>query len=373
MMPLHGASMLSFFRKKAAPRTLKEKVAAFWEWYAANAARFYATIEAKRCGDLQPEVSEAVDRWLGGMAWVFGPGANEQGHSFTLSGEAVLPRQFVAEYWLSKAPSLEGWTFYASRQPSREVKGFELVLEENHKFSPAELWIHAVPCTDTEKLDITACHPLFSKISEHSSFTGLFLLLDEVLGEHGTQNWIGEIRLSDDRLKDSVPVWELREVTDQVALDHGWKKHKPTETYSLYSRKEPGSGFPRADIFTGCTRYFDLSADFVKERGKMKHPFPEAGVDFVFVSFASSILPKGNEVTYRGEIEDAMVAELERHSSGAGLGGATGRVRTYIDLMIYDGEASMQLLKNTLKKLAIPGGCEIRYFTQDKGKEAHRV
>jgi hypothetical protein len=365
--------MLSFFKKKTAPQTLKEKVTAFWEWYAANAARFYATIEASRCADLQPEVSEAVDRWLGGMAWVFGPGADNKSHSFTLSGEGVLPRQFVAEYWLSQAPTLDGWNFYASRQPSDEIKGFKIVLEKNHEFSPEELWIHAVPCADTEKLDITACHPLFSKISERSSFTGLFLLLDEVLGEHGTQNWIGEIRFSDDRLKDSVPVWELRELTEQIAREHDWKKHKPTETYSLYSREEPGSGFPRADIFTGCTRYFDLIAKFVKERGKMEHPLPGFGADFVFVSFGSAILPKGNEVTYRSEIEDAITAKLERDCSGVGLGGATGRERTYIDLMLYDGEASMKLLKSTLKKLAIPGGCEIRYFTKDKEKETHRI
>jgi hypothetical protein len=78
-------------------------------------------------------------------------------------------------------------------------------------------------------------------------------------------------------------------------------------------------------------------------------------------------------VAYRSEIEDSLVAELERHSSGTALGAATGRERAYIDLMLYDGEASVKLITNTLKKLAVPGGCEIRYFTKDKEKEIHRV
>ena len=352
---------------------MKERVAAFWSWYEANAQRFFDTIEAKRCADLEPEISEAVDRWLDGMAWVFGPGENKQGHSFTLSGEGVLPKQFIAEYWFSQAPELNGWTFYASRQPSEKVRGFVLTLEKKHKFSPEELWIHTKANAESKKLDITACHPLFSQISEQSGYMALFLLLDESLGEHGTQNWIGEIRLSDDQLKESVPVWELKEVVEQTAKDRGWRKHKPTETYSLYNREEPAVGLPRADIFSGVTRYFDLVADYVNERAPIDHPLPGSGMDFAFVSFDSRILPKGEEVGYRSGIEDMISATLGEHASGATLGGAVGRERTYIDLMLYDGSTSVELVKKVLKKRAIPGGVELRYFTKDRAKEILRV
>ncbi len=52
-----------------------------------------------------------------GFAWVFGPGADGIGHSFTLSGEGVIHRQLLALQWLSRAPVINGWTFYAARQP----------------------------------------------------------------------------------------------------------------------------------------------------------------------------------------------------------------------------------------------------------------
>jgi hypothetical protein len=63
---------MNLFKPKPtpAPLTLKLRVAEFWRWFAANARGFYATIEDKRCSELVSETSEAVDKWLGGMAWV---------------------------------------------------------------------------------------------------------------------------------------------------------------------------------------------------------------------------------------------------------------------------------------------------------------
>ena len=45
---------------------------------------------------------------------MLGPGENG-GHSFTLSGEGNLHRQLLTQYWVSRAPTLEGWTFYPAR------------------------------------------------------------------------------------------------------------------------------------------------------------------------------------------------------------------------------------------------------------------
>jgi hypothetical protein len=113
--------MLSFFRRKpVAPETFNERARAFWSWYTSVAARFYAAIEAGRCADLTDETSAKVDELLPGFAWVFGPGPDRQGHSFTLSGEGIEHRQLLAQQWLALAPKIEGWTFYVPRvRPAR--------------------------------------------------------------------------------------------------------------------------------------------------------------------------------------------------------------------------------------------------------------
>jgi hypothetical protein len=66
--------------------TLKERVAWFWEWFSASAERFYETIEDHRCVEIQPETSQAVDRWLPHMAWVFPARAMCQSSSWRNTG-----------------------------------------------------------------------------------------------------------------------------------------------------------------------------------------------------------------------------------------------------------------------------------------------
>lgn len=360
------------FRKKPAELTLKTRVAEFWRWYAANAARFFSEIEDGHCSELQPEVSDAVDRWLPSMAWVFGVGENKIGHSFTLSGEGTLPKQFIAEYWNACAPKLDGWTFYASRQPSDNVRKFSLKLDGEHTFEPQELWLHLWIDDQSEKIDVTAWHPLYEKISDREKWTSLFLLFDEALGEHGSQNWIGEIKVADNALRESVPIWELPEFIDETAKSRGWKKHKPTDTYTSYSVKKQYEGF-RGDVFVGTARYWSLIRDVMNAHVQVEHPCPKMGVDFVSVVFPSEILPKGQEVDFRATIEDEIIASFEKNRGGDTLGGATGTKNTYSDFIIYDSKESIQQIREILKRHGLPKETTIQYLTQDKANIVHRL
>ncbi|MCX6852533.1 MAG: hypothetical protein NTY98_26885 [Verrucomicrobia bacterium] len=354
--------------------TLKQRVAEFWHWYAKNAERFYKTIENKQCSDLQPEVSEAVDRWLTGMAWVFGPGENNQGHSFTLSGEGILPKQFVAEYWLQRAPQLPGWTFYASRQASNESRGFTLELNQNEKFQPGEFWVCPYVDVQEEKIDIAVWHPSIHRLDQRIRFQALFLMLDELLGEHGTQNWIGEIKFSEDQLKQSIPIFELPEMIEETQKSHGWVKYAPTETYSSYQLKkdvvkEERTELLRYDVIAGTSRYFRLIGDYNKVHGPCEHPFPDMGVDYIFVPIPTSHFPKGSEVDGRSKIEDEIIEALEGAASGISIGGATGVKNCYMDFMIYDGDRSIKIVMEALKRHRVPKGTRIHFFTSDRSKD----
>jgi hypothetical protein len=350
--------------------TLKERVAWFWDWFAASADRFYATIEDKKCAELQPETSQAIDRWLPGMAWVYGPGENNTGHSLTLSGEGVLAKQFVAEYWLSQAPKLDGWTFYASRQPSDSFNGITLHLEKDGEtFKPIEFWIVPYLDQDAEKIDISVWHPSIQRLPERARFMALFLMLDELLGEHGTQNWIGEIKFSEDQLKKAIPIAELRDVIQDAQRDHGWKKFTPTDTYSSYQLKEQENEWLRSDTVAGSSRFFRLLSDYFDAEGPCEHPLPDLGVDLVFVAIPTQYFPKGEEVTGRGEIEDDLIAALEAEASGISLGGATGHQNCYIDLALLDGDRSLDIVRSVLRKRRVPKQTKIHFFTEDRASE----
>ncbi len=349
--------------------TFKTRVEKFWEWYCEVAPRFFATIEAKKCADLTGEVSAKINDLLPGFAWVFGPGADKKGHSFTLSGEGVIHRQLLTLYWLSRAPTLPGWTFYASRQPG-SIKGHIIEIGKN-KFDPMEFWVTPAIDPEREKIDVVAWHPKFEVLEKQLRSTVLFLVLDELLGEYGTDQCIGQIEMGEQKLGDAIPLTELLEFVERTKASEGWKKYPPGDCYTAYECKETHERFLRGDVFVGSTANFSLIRDYGNAEGELDDPLKGTGADYIFVSFDNTILPKGNEAHARGEMEEALEVVLEPAASGRVFGGAYGTKNAYIDLMIYDGSNSLEIVKRVLRERKLPAGTEIHFFAKEK--RGHRI
>ena len=350
------------------PLTFKERVSEFWAWFATVHERFFAEIEAGRCGDLQPETSATIGKLFPGFAWVFGPGEDGVGHSLTLSGEGVIHRQLLSQHWLQQAPEFPGWTFYCSRQPGF-IDGRRFIIGD-HSFDFEALWISPSIDSDNECVDIHVWHPLFEKIPEQRNLA-MFLMLDEALGEFGVEMWLGSIKISDKRLADAMPLSELRGFVESIAAQHEWKAFPPGQSTSLYRFEEPPGEFSRCDTFSGITRNFRLIREYFRSDGEMEDPIEGTGAEFVYVSFTSEILPKGDEVGYRGGLEDDLAARLQRETSGEVLGGACGTEQSYIDVLIYDGDHSLALIHNFLVEQGLPPGTAIQFFAS--GNEGRRL
>jgi hypothetical protein len=359
--------MPSLFKRKsvaAAEVSFKRRVQQFWAWFAGAAPRFYQAIADGRASDLATEVSAKVDEVILGFAWVFGPGENGQGHSFTLSGEGDLHRQLLAIYWQSQAPSLPGWKFYGARQPG-SLRGKQIAISSG-KFDPLEFWISPAVNLEAKKFDITAWHPRFDKMTERERGMMVQLFLDEALGEYGTQQWIGEIKLAPKRPANSMPLEELSDFSRRVQSEHGWKKLPPGESSTVYRCKEPRSRFLRGDIVTGTTIHPRLINEYLKAEGELEDPLKGTGADYVFVTFNAQILPAGNESHARGEMEEALDQALRMSASGRLLGGAWGSQNAYIDLLLFDGPASVEIVIGVLRKLRLPAGSSLDYFAREK-------
>jgi hypothetical protein len=103
----------------------------------------------------------------------------------------------------------------------------------------------------------------------------------------------------------------------------------------------------------------------------LSDPLAGSGADYIFVSFDKSILPEKGEVAARDEIEDALGDALKAAFSGRVLGGAMGSNRAYIDLMLYDGSTSLEIVHRMLIEKKLPVGTEIHFFAKEK--RGHRI
>ena len=196
----------------------------------------------------------------------------------------------------------------------------------------------------------------------------LFLLLDELLGEYGTENWIGTIDVGDEQLGDAVPVAELPGIIEAAKETYGWNKPPPPETLSLYKLSDPPGGFLRGDVFVGNTAYTDLINQWLHEKGPIDDPFEGTGADAVFTSITTALLPKGEEVTTRSAIEDAVHERLASEQAGCNIGGATGSECFYSDYLLFDGQRSVDLLREALVPFNLPAGSGIHFFSKKKSR-----
>jgi len=358
--------MLSLFRRQApTPEiTFKTRVEKFWDWYSEQSSRLFEVVDRGQSPSLGQEVSAKVDDLLPGFAWVFGPGEGGIGHSFTLSGEGVLHRQLLAIYCVSRAPKLQGWSFYASRQPG-SIDGIQLDIG-GRKFDPLEVWITPHVDHESRKVDLTVWHPLMSQMDPNQRLGPVFLFLDEVLGEFGTGQWIGEINLDDKRLAEAIPLKELLSFVKKVEADTGWKKLAPGEEATLYRSKQPHDRFLRGDVIVGNTMHPQLIGEYLRAEGLLEDPLRGTGADYVFVSFDAKIMPAGKQVDARAKIEDALDGALKSARSGRLLGGALGVRFAYIDLLLYDGSTSLEIVRDVLTTQGLPTGTAINFFSKEK-------
>ncbi len=344
--------------------TFKAGVTEFWDWYEVVAQRFFDTIEQGQCESLTDETVDFMDTHLPAMSWVFGPGEND-GHSFTLTGEGIVPKQLLAKYWLSRAKEIPGWTFYASRQPSShgELQAMAISVSDQQQVDSDSFMLQTNVDDEEKVIDIVAWHPALEIVPQEHHYQILFLLLDEALGEFGTQNWLGEIKIQPiDEGAETKSLTQLPEFIAQVNRYHQWEKLPHLEMYTLYRIEDQRDG-PRGDTIVGTSVIPNVVGKYIHHQGKLpEDPLEGTGAQLAYVSINSDLFPDGKQSEVRGNIEDAIDEALAEQLAGQTLGGAFGSKQTYIDLLLVDGDNSANIINETLDRLQLSGKSSLHYF-----------
>ena len=343
--------------------TFKQRVEFFWQWFTESADelvrhidRGHADLELDRTEDSasttdgQSEIAQTVnammDMWLPDFNYVFGSEAGK-GYSFTLSPNGDVDLRFLAEYWLSRAPKIDRWRFYSSRQPGFDGE-FNIEIE-GVNFSSADVRFGVEVDLEKEVVDVVVAHPNFVEDDDINSQVA-FIFLDEALGEVGTEMWVGKIELAGLESKTPIAIKSLATEVVSLASMHQWEKQTPEKTYTGYSVEKPGEGYPRSDTIAGATCHFKLVGEFMEREGLLSgDPVASHGAQFVYLSIDAKDFDEENEVQQRVEIEERLNELLTERGSGRVLGGATGISHAYIDLMLVDGEASINLVQQSME------------------------
>lgn len=337
------------------PMTFRKAVGQFWDWFPTVSEKYEGMLIDQRGQDVVAEVQEKMHELIPSMCWVFG--SESVGHSFTLTGEGQIAKQLLAEYWLSQAVDVPGWQFFASKQaPSspEQVGGFAIGVGDNLEVDCERFVVSTQVDEEHECIDIHLWHPTFEQLSQEHHYQISFIFLDELLGEFGTQMWIGDIHVAPfDDDANVKPMVELPAFIKSASEYHKWEKLSPLESYSVYEMQEQAE-FPRGDTVFGSTCIQPILSELLSGGGKLSEdPTDGAGAEFAYVAVDRSVFPEGQEIDVRENIENTIDEALRKAGSGRSLGGAFGLERCYIDFLLFDGAASRTIVEEQLKQLQL--------------------
>ena len=344
--------------------TFRERVHEFWNWFPTQADQLTKAVNSDNPQESLTSFVDQVRDRIGGLAWAFGTGATEGTLSFTVTGEGEKPRQLLAQHWLDQAVPVDGWDFYCSRQatPIEHLKAIKIEVGDA-QIDVDTMLIATQVDEENQTVDLQAWHPALEHLDGSDRYRIAFLLLDESLGEYGTQTKLGRIELqpgSEDRpLAQSLI--ELPSYLESVWADKGWDETTPLEAYTGY-QAEPTDDFVRSDIMAGYTNVPEVVIAFLENDGQLsENPVADTGAEFLFVKVSRNELPQEQDpMAYRTEIE----MEVARRLAGGGgyvVGGATGTDHSYIDMLIFDGERSIAAIREAME-MAHNGDFEILPF-----------
>ena len=342
--------------------TFRERVKEFWTWFPTVADSVAESVESGDASEQLAEFMEAVRERVGGLSWVFGPGEAEGRLSFTVTGEGQKARQLLSHYWLSLGVDVPGWDFFCSRQPTPPDQLAELAVEVAGSDVDVETLMVATEVDEeNEVVNIKAWHEAFENIEQEGRFQILFLLLDEALGEYGTQTKLGSIEFK--HHPDAKPLAALPGYLSSLWLEQGWEDLSPLETYSGY-QSEPSEDFPRADTIAGYTLLPELVLGFLNSNGCLEEdPVEGTGAQYLYIQLdGEGADSREDPLEFRTSIEE----EIAKRLTGGGfvVGGATGRDNSYIDLVIFDGSRSLAAIDEAMAEMQINGKYEIKPFVQ---------
>ncbi len=188
-----------------------EAINSFWKAWPRLRARLERELAESRYGagtEELTDLTQAIDPML---EWHLAPGRSAI-FALCLSAAADPGLRYITERWYKAGPDADRrWEFHPARiavEPAPITVG-------DIGIDPLDVTVHVVPDPASEALDVTIGHPDFSLVDQTLQLQIAFRLLDDLLGEDGTEFWIGAV----DAVPHSVP-WgfPFAELAEEVEL-----------------------------------------------------------------------------------------------------------------------------------------------------------
>jgi len=333
--------------------SFKKRVSKFWDSFTKEEYQIREMMDNKADGETLLNFVDSILQIAFDKVY-FEMGVNNEGkYELILTPEGDRARLMHLHYWLQHAPEplWQKWNFYSSK-PGKGTSGWRMNMY-GVDLSSEDITIYPESDGEKTKVNLEIYCPKLMELEENKRYSMFFIFLDQFIGELYTMEYIGYIEFVDNvQEKKSISIEKLKPLIDDNIDNNGWPRFEdPTEIYSGY-RMEPNEkeGWTlREDIFSGYTSCTPVLNEYYNGEAKRFDEAKDNGIQFGFLFFENVNVPRENIVNFRGDIEDKITAQTVPYGIANCLGGATGFHFSYIDFIIYDYEAFIDIAKEILQ------------------------
>lgn len=318
----------------------------FWNWFLEHEKDFFKIVQEGNnihtgfLNKISPKLEELHDGffYLTGMF-------DKQTAELILTPDGNIRNIYVIEELINGAPVIEGWRFTALKQAS-DIKNLVFKYEnfqfnsENLKFYPN---IHK---SFPDEIDLTIVYDHFVEDKRASITNGIYLFLDNYLGElHSVtlidnlrvigKNEISEELIPIEKLKDYL-IWREKEFVEKY---EGIRHNTENDSYASFEAKKQDGGVLLAIINTGIL-------DWDK---KASHPWIVT-VEILFDGSNSNGMPDKKAYQLLNEIEDEIMLDLKDIEGYLNIGRETSDGKREIYFACKEFRKPPKVLDTIIKK-----------------------
>ena len=189
-----------------------ETIREFWATWPGIRAALERDLADGGYGEGTDALTEAVEAIDEDLEWEIRDGSNAVNALCLSSGDPRL--RPIAQRWVDTAPERDGmWEFHPARTPS----GPEVFELDGLDIDPTAALFFAELDPDAESLSVVVSHPEFRGLDDANRFQATFRMIDDLLGEDGTEMWIGSVDATPVVPLNASPITDLPRMVDELA------------------------------------------------------------------------------------------------------------------------------------------------------------
>lgn len=333
----------SLFNTKEQPIT---SYTDFWNWFQQNERKFYKVIKEQGNIDkvffskLAPKLNELKDG-----IWFLTGMFDDNTAELILTPDGIIKNIVFVEELVAAAPKMNNWKITALKQPSDSNQyGIEM---DAYKFDESKMNFYSVDHQSMpDKIDITITHKDLNKENFAIMTSGIFLALDNSLGELNSVTTIDNVNIINpkDATKELIPLGKLKDFLiwrekEFIEKYKGLRHNTENDNYSALEATL-GNGFPLLAV---------LNTDLLNWDSKASHPWI-AVVEIKYNGENNKGMPDDSTYQLLNEIEEKIMAELKDSEGYLNVGRQTADSIREVYFACFDFRKPSKILHQIKKE-----------------------